>query len=117
MKLYKIIISYHPKYNQKSKVKKFKNGKEFQNVREYFLKDNFIRYIDGYDKQNRHIYVELRNKQFNKFYYDKKDNYIYLKDEKNKIIIAHQKYYNLYIKEKQLEYKRNKLNKILNIKD
>ena len=117
MMVYKIKICFEdPIYGFTPKTIEFPEGKEFKNFNEYFPEyDNKVTIeVISYNQLNYKIGRQLKNGDFLKYYESYDPIIIYKKSLNGEIMIMDHEYYTKYIQEKQTEYKKKKLKKILN---
>ena len=115
MKVYSIKIYYKAGCNKPDHIERFPNGIDSKNLKGYFLNDESISYISGYNTKSYMVYEEFCDGNTGICIRNKYKEVVYRKYYNDRIFFpAGKEKYDDYMKEKQTEYKRKKLEKILN---
>ena len=113
MKFYKIDIQFKD-IHKEIKYISFPKGKSFKNFNTYFEKDKDINNIVGFNKNDNKIFIQWYDRDCLLRWYNKYNKCICEKWYDGKIEYPKGKEkYDEYIREKQTEYKKKKLEKIL----
>ena len=110
MKVYKLILYY---IDLPYKILRFPKGRIIKNFDGYFKKEENLQKIESYNKDHSQIYSIWDDGDFSRAIYNNNERILYRECNGRINYPRGKEVYDKYIREKQIKYKKKKLEKIL----